>query len=659
MKRKTTLLAIAFASAAPAIVAPSLNAVKAQDAPAQTATAEYPDVPRGHWAYEAINRLSNAGIIEGLPDGNYRGQKAMTRYEFAVAIARLLDRIRVDPAVAFDNTENARRLTALEARPVPDITRAEVNDLIAALRREFADELARLGVRVDALENRVSNLENRVNAPARVTVTPSILHRTGTATYITQVPVRGSGIFAPVPVPGRSIVNGNRFSDGGTGLPNPPYRAFEDRDTRVANEKYAYTDFELRLTDRITDRLSVTGALRSLGSTREDSWTGEAQGTSAYIREAFAVADLSDRSFLGIKGLTGILGRQRTKIGQGLLYDNDLQPTDQIHGAFNLGPLAINAFIGSNNNQLLGSSIGAFNGSGNPYLTTGAVPNVGLSGDPRGIFNLGSRNAALSGAAIGLPGRPGAPAGPGVTPSFVADYPDDNEAAVRAGLNLFRIAGQPVSIGVTRLFDGVTNQQGDSIDLTVPLFNRTIGIEYVRQRQYAFGGDADTDPGAYNITVPLFRSRLLDLNYAYGKANDNFEYFVSSAANPFARTYAEALFDRPIALGAPMINGRFFNGNGRSAGVPLYATAKEAYDINGTLRILRRLPLDFRYFRGYGTALNGGGQINQLDLGTVFSVGSTFNVSPGLDLEFKYGNYNVYGPYPSIQYVRVGANVGF
>jgi len=108
-----------------------------------------------------------------------------------------------------------------------------------------------------------------------------------------------------------------------------------------------------------------------------------------------------------------------------------------------------------------------------------------------------------------------------------------------------------------------------------------------------------------------------------------------------------------------MINGRFFNFGNNNAGVPFYAAAKEAYDINGTLRLLRRLPLDFRYFRGYGSALGNGGQINKLDLGTVFTVGSTFNVSPGLDLELKYGHYNVYGPYPSIKYVRVGANVGF
>ena len=88
MKRKAIGVLVALAATAPAIVTPKLVA------PAQAqAAAEYPDVPRGHWAYEAINKLSQAGILEGMPDGTYMGNKAMTRYEFAVAIARLLQKI--------------------------------------------------------------------------------------------------------------------------------------------------------------------------------------------------------------------------------------------------------------------------------------------------------------------------------------------------------------------------------------------------------------------------------------------------------------------------------------------------------------------------------------------------------------------------------------
>jgi len=92
MKRKALGVVLAIAATAPAIVAPKLVA-QAQAQAAATAPAEYPDVPRGHWAYDAIDALSRAGIIEGRPGGVYEGNRPMTRYEFAVAIARLLQKI--------------------------------------------------------------------------------------------------------------------------------------------------------------------------------------------------------------------------------------------------------------------------------------------------------------------------------------------------------------------------------------------------------------------------------------------------------------------------------------------------------------------------------------------------------------------------------------
>src|SRR6056297_2185864 len=55
--------------------------------------ASFPDVPSNHWAYEAINELVATGIIEGYPDGTYKGQNNLTRYEVAMIISRLLDNI--------------------------------------------------------------------------------------------------------------------------------------------------------------------------------------------------------------------------------------------------------------------------------------------------------------------------------------------------------------------------------------------------------------------------------------------------------------------------------------------------------------------------------------------------------------------------------------
>ncbi|MBW3635393.1 MAG: S-layer homology domain-containing protein, partial [Armatimonadetes bacterium] len=385
MTKLSALLAVA--AAAPAVVAPNLVApAQAQDA----ARAEFQDVPRDHWAYDALQRLAAAGVIEGYPpSGDFRGQRAMTRYEFAVAIARLLNRI---PAAGteFDPSEINRRLTDLEGRPIPDVTLAQVNDLIAQLRREFADELARLGAQVDALNSRVTTIENRVTPAPRLTITPSILHHTGYANYInngTGFGFNGStgnfntgGIIngSVRPFTGRSFLNplqgrGNplAFNQAAPGtaptitvFPNvafngqnlPPFtfggNAFGDvtpfeatprennsNDDR-ANKKFSYTDFEIRMTDRVSDRLSLNAAIRSLGSNQEDPWAGDSQA-NVYVREAYASADLSDRGFLGTRGLSATLGRQRTKIAQGLLYDNDLSPTDQLRLDFNLGPVAL------------------------------------------------------------------------------------------------------------------------------------------------------------------------------------------------------------------------------------------------------------------------------------------------------------------------------
>jgi hypothetical protein len=99
-----------------------------------------------------------------------------------------------------------------------------------------------------------------------------------------------------------------------------------------------------------------------------------------------------------------------------------------------------------------------------------------------------------------------------------------------------------------------------------------------------------------------------------------------------------------------MING--------SGGAPSYMAAKKVYDFKGTLRLIRRLPIDFRYYKAKGTEASDG--VTDNDLGSVFSVGSTFNLSPGLDFEVKYGEYNPkLNNYPTLKYIRFGANVGF
>ena len=84
----------------------------------------FSDVPAGHWAYDAVNKLAAEGVIEGCPGGTYGGDRLMTRYEMAQITAK-----------AMAKGANADRLAA-----------------------EFADELDSLGVRVANLEKKSDNV---------------------------------------------------------------------------------------------------------------------------------------------------------------------------------------------------------------------------------------------------------------------------------------------------------------------------------------------------------------------------------------------------------------------------------------------------------------------------------------------------------------------
>ena len=85
----------------------------------------FSDVPAGHWAYDSVNKLAAAGIVDGYGDATFGGDRLMTRYEMAQIVAK-----------AMAKGANVDRLAA-----------------------EFADELDSLGVRVAALEKKSDNVK--------------------------------------------------------------------------------------------------------------------------------------------------------------------------------------------------------------------------------------------------------------------------------------------------------------------------------------------------------------------------------------------------------------------------------------------------------------------------------------------------------------------
>jgi hypothetical protein len=70
------------------------------DAAAGIETAMFPDVPENHWAYEYVRDLQKRGALKGYPDGLFKGDRAMTRYEFAAMLDRIIrSGVTLDPKI--------------------------------------------------------------------------------------------------------------------------------------------------------------------------------------------------------------------------------------------------------------------------------------------------------------------------------------------------------------------------------------------------------------------------------------------------------------------------------------------------------------------------------------------------------------------------------
>jgi hypothetical protein len=131
----------------------------------------FTDVPTDHWAYDAVNQLQEDGILIGYPDGTFGGKRTITRYEFAVAIARVVGLIQ-PPAPGKEGLTKSEveamlgeyaKKSDLPSLPQNLATKADV-DALRKLIDEFRDEIAALGVDVDALKRDVAALCARVEA---------------------------------------------------------------------------------------------------------------------------------------------------------------------------------------------------------------------------------------------------------------------------------------------------------------------------------------------------------------------------------------------------------------------------------------------------------------------------------------------------------------
>jgi hypothetical protein len=125
---------------------------------AQSARADFEDVPRDHWAYGAVSYLEQNGLVTGYPDGTFQGDRVLTRYEFAMVVSRLYDefttKLKQTPGPPPVDQQGVLQMLIEEFKPDID----KLKDLVDI-------DTARIGVvekTTDQLSTRMSDITTKV-----------------------------------------------------------------------------------------------------------------------------------------------------------------------------------------------------------------------------------------------------------------------------------------------------------------------------------------------------------------------------------------------------------------------------------------------------------------------------------------------------------------
>lgn len=443
--KKTTLLA----GAAVASLMLATSAAYAQAGPFQ-------DVPADHWAYSAVDNLQKQKIVIGYPDGTYGGKRAMTRYEFAVAIDRLLRQM----PTAVDLTPYAK-LTDLEQyakkSDLAGFARKEDVDTLRRLVQEFETELTTLGVDLDRVKRQLEALEGRVKAIENELKRVQI---SGEFNFMGRGNHRQGREV-------RSIRDADGFDvTGGYGT-----RGSLFADTRVLHD--LNLDIKARLSETATAQarlnfgnyLSFLNSIGSYSGARSDrsaigSFGGQRvnQSQEQSVINAFVTAPIRLPGIGGIDLAVGRLPLQLTPYTLKLIdtdsyfytSNTDLGdiPVDGAKASLKLGPVAITGFAAKTDPIKYVSDItGRVNGTSGGY---GLYAGAGFS--PYATFNAGGVNQTTAtngqfqngfrGNAVGTLDQAGNPTLTGNRPSQSAIAPNRNGA-----MSVEQLGGVRASIG--------------------------------------------------------------------------------------------------------------------------------------------------------------------------------------------------------------------
>ena len=182
-KNKMLTIASTLALALGVAGAQTTPAAPATTAPAATQVTTFTDVPAGHWAKDAVDLIVKKGLIQGFPDGTFRGNENLTRYQAALIFYRLLQSgtLSSGAVTSTDTTviangmqEVATELASISTR-VTDLETltADQQTRIAALEAQIttlttsgaSNDNTALTARIDALETAVRNIPAGATGP--------------------------------------------------------------------------------------------------------------------------------------------------------------------------------------------------------------------------------------------------------------------------------------------------------------------------------------------------------------------------------------------------------------------------------------------------------------------------------------------------------------
>lgn len=196
----------------------------------------FSDIPGDHWSYDAVQMLEEKGLVEGYPDGLFKGDRPTTRYEMAMVVARVIAKLEQVQA---------------SIPEIPDLSIYATKQDLETINRlidEFRNELDALGVRVTSIEDSLGKLTGRVEELERIKIS-------GTFESVAL----SSGIW-----PEEGNISGPGTIDSETGF----VRAGFDRYMNPIGSAFVITDgyalinrLDLTVTAKIADKIKGGGNL--------------------------------------------------------------------------------------------------------------------------------------------------------------------------------------------------------------------------------------------------------------------------------------------------------------------------------------------------------------------------------------------------------------